>query len=142
MPPSQLKQLKSSLRDSGVVAPQKSKKQKRQNAKTGAGGQERIRRNAALEAIRDRFNPFEIKTAASRSKFDVTTRDGGSKTAEKNHRPGVTKSLGEVRVSLNRALLSSRSRSLTIWLIVETRNTASGNEPQEQGGRCHRSPYW
>ena len=79
MPPSQLKQLKASLRDSGVIRQQQSKKQKRQNAKTGAGAQDRVQRNAALQAIRDRFNPFEIKVAP-RSKFDVTTRDVGSYT--------------------------------------------------------------
>ncbi|KAJ5599992.1 hypothetical protein N7450_001059 [Penicillium hetheringtonii] len=96
MPPSQLKQLKASLRDSGVIGPQQSKKQKRQNAKTGAAAQNRNQRNAALQAIRDRFNPFEIKAPSNRSKFESTTRDGGS-TAAKGFRPGVTKSLGEER---------------------------------------------
>ncbi|KAJ0421024.1 nucleolar protein 14 [Aspergillus carlsbadensis] len=94
MPPSQLKQLKASLRDSGVVGPQKSKKQKRQNTKSGTNAQNRVQREAALDAIRDRFNPFEIRTI-SRNKFDVTTRDGGSKPAAGRFRPGVTKSLGE-----------------------------------------------
>ncbi|KAJ5246993.1 hypothetical protein N7468_001976 [Penicillium chermesinum] len=96
MPPSQLKQLKASLRDSGVIRPQQSKKQKRENAKSGAAAQNRNQRNAALQAIRDRFNPFEIKVAPSRSKFDVTTRDRNSSAAGKS-RPGVTKSLGEER---------------------------------------------
>jgi nucleolar protein 14 len=100
MPPSQLKQLKASLRDSGVVGPQKSKKQKRQNAKSGANAQNRGQREAALDAIRDRFNPFEIRTV-SRNKFDVTTRDGGSKPAAGRFRPGVTKSLGEEKVRLS-----------------------------------------
>ncbi|EAU38681.1 conserved hypothetical protein [Aspergillus terreus NIH2624] len=94
MPPSQLKQLKASLRESGVLGPQQSKKQKRQNAKTGAAAQNRNQRNAALQAIRDRFNPFEIKTTATKRKFDVTTRDAG-KEATVRARPGVTKSLGE-----------------------------------------------
>jgi nucleolar protein 14 len=97
MPPSQLKQLKASLRESGVLAPQQSKKQKRQNAKAGVSAQNRVQRNAALQAIRDRFNPFEIKVA-SRNKFDVTTRDGGTKPAAGLSRPGVTKSLGEEKV--------------------------------------------
>jgi nucleolar protein 14 len=97
MPPSQLKQLKSSLRESGVLGPQQSKKQKRQNAKSGAASQNRNQRNAALQAIRDRFNPFEIKATGRQSKFDVTTRDGKSTTATRV-RPGVTKSLGEERV--------------------------------------------
>ncbi|CAI7650852.1 unnamed protein product [Penicillium pancosmium] len=96
MPPSQLKQLKASLRDSGVIRPQQSKKQKRENAKTGASAQNRNQRNAALQAIRDRFNPFEIKAPSNRSKFESTTRDGPS-TAAKGYRPGVTKSLGEER---------------------------------------------
>ncbi|KAJ5677408.1 uncharacterized protein N7477_003041 [Penicillium maclennaniae] len=96
MPPSQLKQLKASLKDSGVIAPQQSKKQKRQNAKTGAAAQNRNQRNAALQAIRDRFNPFEIKAPAGRAKFEATTRDSGSKPAARA-RPGVTKSLGEER---------------------------------------------
>lgn len=98
MPPSQLKQLKASLRESGVVGPQQSKKQKRQNAKTGVGAQNRNQRNAALQAIRDRFNPFEIRPTATRSKFETTTRDDNSKKAT-GRRPGVTKSLGEERVS-------------------------------------------
>ncbi|KAJ5127472.1 RRNA maturation protein (Nop14) [Penicillium atrosanguineum] len=96
MPPSQLKQLKASLKDSGVIAPQQSKKQKRQNAKTGATAQNRNQRNAALQAIRDRFNPFEIKAPSGRAKFEATTRDSGSKPAARA-RPGVTKSLGEER---------------------------------------------
>lgn len=100
MPPSQLKQLKASLRDTGVIGPQQSKKQKRQNAKTGAAAQNRNQRNAALQAIRDRFNPFEIKAPSNRSKFESTTRDGGS-TAAKGFRPGVTKSLGEERVGFH-----------------------------------------
>ncbi|KAI2791524.1 hypothetical protein POX_c04385 [Penicillium oxalicum] len=96
MPPSQLKQLKASLRDTGVLGPQQSKKQKRQNAKTGAGAQNRNQRNAALQAIRDRFNPFEIRPTATRSKFETTTRDANS-TKATGRRPGVTKSLGEER---------------------------------------------
>lgn len=99
MPPSQLKQLKSSLRDSGVIGPQQSKKQKRQNAKTGVSAQNRNQRNTALQAIRDRFNPFEIKVPSNRSKFEATTRDGSSASAPRA-RPGVTKSLGEERVCL------------------------------------------
>ncbi|KAI5310130.1 nucleolar complex protein 14, partial [Ascosphaera atra] len=94
MPPSQLKQLKASLKDSGVLGPQKSKKQKKQNAKSGAAADTRVKRNAALADIRERFNPFEFKAPTKSKKFDVTTRD-----PEENvrHRPGVTKSLGEER---------------------------------------------
>lgn len=97
MPPSQLKQLKTSLRESGVLGPQQSKKQKRQNAKSGATAHERAQRNAALQAIRDRFNPFEIKAPGKRVKFDATTRDG-SRAEMARVRPGVKKSLGEEKV--------------------------------------------
>ncbi|KAJ5088182.1 hypothetical protein N7456_011798 [Penicillium angulare] len=113
MPPSQLKQLKASLRDSGVVGPQQSKKQKRQNAKSGATTQNRNQRNAALQAIRDRFNPFEIKVPSNRSKFDATTRDGPS-TSAGHSRPGVTKSLGEER------------RRATLLQEMNTRNKVGG----------------
>ncbi|KAL2814763.1 nucleolar protein 14 [Aspergillus granulosus] len=118
MPPSQLKQLKASLRDSGVLGPQKSKKQKRQNAKSGANAQNRVQREAALEAIRDRFNPFEIRTI-SRNKFDVTTRDGGSKPAAGRFRPGVTKSLGEEK--RRQTLLQEMDRKNKVGGIMDRR---------------------
>ncbi|KAJ5092198.1 hypothetical protein NUU61_007068 [Penicillium alfredii] len=113
MPPSQLKQLKASLRESGVTGPQQSKKQKRQNAKSGVGAQNRNQRNAALQAIRDRFNPFEIKAPTKQSKFDATTRDGGSTTAGRV-RPGVTKSLGEEK------------RRATLLKEINSRNKVGG----------------
>ncbi|KAL4902512.1 hypothetical protein BDW74DRAFT_186794 [Aspergillus multicolor] len=118
MPPSQLKQLKASLRDTGVLGPQKSKKQKRQNAKTGANAQNRAQRETALNAIRDRFNPFEIRTV-SRNKFDVTTRDGNSKSAAGNFRPGVTKSLGEER--RRQSLLQEMDRKNKVGGIMDRR---------------------
>ncbi|KAL2824526.1 nucleolar protein 14 [Aspergillus cavernicola] len=118
MPPSQLKQLKSSLRESGVVGPQKSKKQKRQNARTGANANNRVQREAALDAIRDRFNPFEIRTI-SRNKFDVTTRDGGSKSGPGSFRPGVTKSLGEER--RRQTLLQEMDRKNKVGGIMDRR---------------------
>ncbi|KAL4996534.1 nucleolar protein 14 [Aspergillus recurvatus] len=118
MPPSQLKQLKASLRDTGVLGPQKSKKQKRQNAKTGASAQNRAQRETALNAIRERFNPFEIRTV-SRSKFDVTTRDGAPKSASGNFRPGITKSLGEER--RRQTLLQEMDRRNKVGGIMDRR---------------------
>ncbi|EYE95936.1 snoRNA-binding rRNA-processing protein NOP14 [Aspergillus ruber CBS 135680] len=97
MPPSQLKQLKASLRDNGVLGPQQSKKQKKQNVKSGASAQNRNQREAALQAIRDRFNPFEVKATTKNAKFDYTSRDGGANASKTTARPGVTKSLGEER---------------------------------------------
>lgn len=100
MPPSQLKQLKASLRSSGVLGPQKSKKQKQRDAKEGTDARDRIQRNAALQSIREQFNPFEVKASTKRVKFDVTTRDDGARKAGGSVRPGVTKSLGEEKVRI------------------------------------------
>ncbi|KAK5112480.1 hypothetical protein LTR62_004237 [Meristemomyces frigidus] len=97
MPPSQLKALKSSLREKGIVGPQKSKKQKksphtRQNAQD---------RQAALQQIRDSFNPFEFRQAARPAKFasasikDIHSKDGTGRYAQVLHRPGLAKSAGE-----------------------------------------------
>lgn len=119
MPPSQLKQLKSSLRESGVIGPQQSKKQKRQDAKTGAGVQNRNQRNAALQAIRDRFNPFEIKASTKKVKFDYTSRDGGAAAAKNTARPGVTKSVGEER--RRATLLREMDRKNKVGGIVDRR---------------------
>lgn len=99
MPPSQLKRLKTSLREQGVVGPQKSKKQKKQASKNGALKDSRIQRNAALQSIREQFNPFEVK-APSRSKYEFASNKTGGGKAEKGtiSRPGVTKGLGEEHV--------------------------------------------
>ncbi|KAE8145134.1 putative rRNA maturation protein [Aspergillus avenaceus] len=119
MPPSQLKQLKASLRESGVIGQQQSKKQKQQNARTGAAAQNRIQRNAALQAIRDRFNPFEIKATSTRTKFDVTTRDGKAGPASGHARPGVTKSLGEER--RRQTLLREMEKKNKVGGVVDRR---------------------
>lgn len=101
MPPSQLKRLKTSLREQGVVGPQKSKKQRKQASKNGTLKDSRVQRNAALQGIREQFNPFEVK-APSRSKHEfVSNRTVGGRV-EKGaiSRPGVTKSLGEENACL------------------------------------------
>ena len=101
---SQLKRLKASLREQGVVGPQQSKKQKRKNAQDQkARGDKRLQRSVVLENIREQFNPFQFKTNARGPKFEVTTnRPAHGKTI--NGRPGLSKSVGEERVS--RLLLS------------------------------------
>ncbi|KAL5337799.1 nucleolar protein 14 [Aspergillus crustosus] len=118
MPPSQLKQLKSSLRETGVLGPQKSRKEKRQNAKTGANANTRTQRESALSAIRDRFNPFEIRTVP-KTKFEVTTRDGNSKVAATRFRPGVTRSLGEEK--RRQTLLQEMNQKNKVGGIVDRR---------------------
>ncbi len=99
MPPSQLKRLKTSLREQGVVGPQKSKKAKKQASKNGALRDSRIQRNAALQSIREQFNPFEVKPP-SRSKYDFASNRvfGGRVEKGRISRPGVTKGLGEENV--------------------------------------------
>ncbi|KIW07965.1 uncharacterized protein PV09_01865 [Verruconis gallopava] len=95
MPASQLKQLKASLREQGLVGPQKSKKQKKQ----GISAAQRKQREAALNSIRDAFKPFDVKVASRPNKRDVTTpqtmKTAGKGPAQVYGRPGVTKSQGE-----------------------------------------------
>lgn len=105
MPPSQLKRLKSSLRDQGVGGPPKSKKQKQAQFRNPDS---RIQRHAALQGIRDSFNPFEIQSSARTKKFETT-----SLQKPKRHlRPGQSKSLGEeVRKRTLLPELQSRNKS-------------------------------
>lgn len=98
MPASQLKRLKASLRDQGVTGPQKSKKQKK--AQKGRPANERVERNAALQNIRDSFNPFELRQSARPDKFpSASSKNANNGVSGKYkaalHRPGVTKSAGE-----------------------------------------------
>ena len=120
MPPSQLKKLKASLRESGVVGPQKSKKQKKQASKSGALREGRIQRNEALQSIRERFAPFEVK-APVRNKFDFVSRDGIAGNATKGvvGRPGVTKGLGEEQ--RRRTLLPQMQRRNKVGGIQDRR---------------------
>lgn len=103
MAPSQLKSLKTSLRDSGVVGPQKSKKQKKQAIKNGAARDGRVQRNIALQGIREQFKPFDIRAPARPTKFEVTDNKtfGGRVAKTIVGRPGVTKGLGEENVRQN-----------------------------------------
>ncbi|KAF1813643.1 Nop14-like protein, partial [Eremomyces bilateralis CBS 781.70] len=93
MAPSQLKQLKSSLRDHGISGPSQSKKARKSDQSRSKKGH----KEAVLSTLRESFNPFELKSAVRPRKFDVTS----SKTIGQNGkavvlgRPGVTKSRGE-----------------------------------------------
>ncbi|OJD14319.1 hypothetical protein AJ78_05314 [Emergomyces pasteurianus Ep9510] len=116
MAPSQLKQLKASLRESGILGPQQSKKQKQKNAKSGAAAANRIQRNAALEGIRERFNPFEVRAPARPAKFSSTSR---SNQETPRARPGVTKSLGEQR--RKETLLKEMQRRSKVGTLLDRR---------------------
>ncbi|EXJ57159.1 hypothetical protein A1O7_07504 [Cladophialophora yegresii CBS 114405] len=91
MAPSQLKQLKASLREGGVLGPQQSKKQRKS---AGKDAQKRAQRNAALEDIRERFNPFEVKAPARKAKYEFVNAKNVKPAVG---RPGVTRGLGEER---------------------------------------------
>lgn len=99
---SQLKRLKSSLREQGIIGPQKSKKQRRQVAQDDrARNDKRLQRGVVLEGIREQFNPFDLKHAARPPKHDVTTNR--PPTGKAAHgilgQPGQAKATGEERVS-------------------------------------------
>lgn len=91
MAASQLKQLKASLREGGILGPQKSKKQRKTNGRDASARQ---KRNAALEGIREKFNPFEVKAPSRTPKFDISSNKPSKKVVE---RPAVTRGLGEER---------------------------------------------
>ncbi|MCJ1384858.1 nucleolar complex protein 14 [Xylographa soralifera] len=118
MPPSQLKRLKTSLRDQGVVGPQKSKKQKKQAEKTGISKDKRIRRDVALQGIREQFNPFEVKVASRGSKFQFVNGDTRSNDRVVG-RPGVTKGLGEE--NRRKTLLVEMQRRKKVGGILDRR---------------------
>ena len=99
MAPSQLKRLKTSLREQGVVGPQKSKKQKKQIGQNGISKDKRVQREAALQGIREQFNPFEVKVGARPSKYEFANA-GARNGSGVAGRPGVTKGLGEETASL------------------------------------------
>ena len=108
MPPSQLTQLKASLRDHGVLGPQKSKKQHKANSKDA---RKRLERNAALDNIREKFNPFEAKAPARRQKFEFASNKEAKSLVG---RPGVTRGLGEER------------RRETLLREIQSRNKVGG----------------
>ncbi|TVY20901.1 putative nucleolar complex protein 14 [Lachnellula arida] len=116
MPPSQLKRLKASLREQGVVGPQQSKKQRKQNAQNGANKEKRVHKKVALEGIREQFNPFEFKLTGKAPKFEVTTN---RKTSAVVRRPGVAKGLAEERLA--RAYEEDVQRRKKVGGIVDKR---------------------
>ncbi|MCJ1287382.1 nucleolar complex protein 14 [Xylographa opegraphella] len=118
MPPSQLKRLKTSLRDQGVVGPQKSKKQKKEAGKSGISKDKRTRRDVALQGIREQFNPFEVKVASRGSKFqfaNASTRGIDGVVG----RPGITKGLGEE--NRRKTLLVEMQRRKKVGGILDNR---------------------
>ncbi|KAJ2905044.1 nop14-like family protein [Zalerion maritima] len=91
MPPSQLKRLKASLRDQGVIGPQQSKRQKKKEAQNGKNNN---RKSVVVEQIREQFNPFDVKRNPRGPKFEVATSRPTDYNAVKG-RPGAARAAGE-----------------------------------------------
>ncbi|KAJ3571637.1 hypothetical protein NPX13_g5307 [Xylaria arbuscula] len=121
MPGSQLKRLKASLREQGVIGPQQSKKQRRKAAQNGKVNTNK--RAAALESIRDEFNPFDFKHNARGPKFQVTSNRPVLGDAAKGiaGRPGDAKAMGEER------------RRQTLLVEMNRRNKTGGIRDQRFG---------
>ncbi|KJR89224.1 nucleolar protein 14 [Sporothrix schenckii 1099-18] len=120
---SQLKRLKASLLDQGIIGPQKSKKQKKQaaeeaRANRAAGrGDKRLKKSAALETIREQFNPFQFKMNARGPKFPVTSL----KLAQVPE--GLRGIKGRPTVSLSRG---EEKRRATLLMDMQRRNKVGG----------------
>ncbi|KAI0459388.1 nucleolar protein 14 [Xylaria acuta] len=121
MPGSQLKRLKASLREQGVIGPQQSKKQRRKIAQNGRVNTNK--RAAALESIREEFNPFDFKHNARGPKFQVTSNRPALGDAAKGiaGRPGDAKAMGEER------------RRQTLLVEMNRRNKTGGIRDQRFG---------
>ena len=105
------------------MGPQRSKKQKKQAAQSGISKEKRVARNAALQGIREQFNPFEVKAPARPSKYEFAN----GPTKKFLARPGVTKSLGEETVS---GYFSKACNIETNTYCEETQDTTVGDAPE------------
>ncbi|KAI0400320.1 nucleolar protein 14 [Xylaria palmicola] len=121
MPGSQLKRLKASLREQGVIGPQQSKKQRKKVAQNGKVNTNK--RAAALNSIREEFNPFDFKHNARGPKFQVTSNRPVLGDAAKGimGRPGDAKAVGEER------------RRQTLLVEMNRRNKTGGIRDQRFG---------
>ncbi|KAI1082873.1 Nop14-like protein [Whalleya microplaca] len=116
---SQLKRLKASLRERGVIGPQQSKKQKRGNAQDGkATNKRRLQKAAELEGIREQFNPFDLKHNVRGPKFQVTTNKPATGNVAQG-RPSEAKALGEER--RRQTLLVEMNRRHKVGGILDRR---------------------
>ncbi|KAM0434575.1 hypothetical protein ACHAPT_003672 [Fusarium lateritium] len=113
---SQLKRLKASLREQGIVGPQQSKKQKRRLAQDERSRNEkRLHRGVVLEGIREQFNPFDLKHAKG-PKFEVTT-----------NRPKASGIAGSIKGRPGQAKAASEERRRETLLVeMQRRNKVGG----------------
>lgn len=94
---SQLKRLKASLREQGIIGPQKSKKQKKAQQDDRAKGNKRLEKRAALQGIREQFNPFDLKHNARGPKHQVSTDRPSNAAKGILGRPAEARAAGEER---------------------------------------------
>ncbi|KAF4976345.1 hypothetical protein FZEAL_6965 [Fusarium zealandicum] len=113
---SQLKRLKASLREQGIVGPQKSKKQKSRAAQDERGRNEkRLQRGVVLDGIREQFNPFDLKHAKG-PKFEVTS-----------NRPTTAGIAGTIKGRPGQAKAASEEmRRQTLLVEMQRRNKVGG----------------
>lgn len=128
---SQLKRLKASLRNAGVTGQQKPKKAKNKRVLTGSRSSDaRLSKDAALQSIREEFNPFDVKK--TKSKHEIS---GQGKIRGKEGRPALSKSAGEELVALP---FDCCVPSILIKFAAQ-KNTAGGDAETQQDRR-HRGP--
>ncbi|KAH8676303.1 nucleolar protein 14 [Xylariales sp. PMI_506] len=113
---SQLKRLKASLREQGIIGPQQSKKQRKKTADERAKGDKRLDKRTKLESIREQFNPFDLKHNVRGPKFEVTTNRPATGNAAKgiHGRPSEARTAGEER------------RRQTLLVEMQRRNKVGG----------------
>lgn len=98
---SQLKRLKASLREQGIIGPQQSKKQRKRKAEDErANNVKRLDKATKLQHIRETYNPFDLKHDVRGPKFEVTTNRPATGNAAKGiqGRPSEAKAAGEETV--------------------------------------------
>ncbi|KAL1603949.1 nucleolar complex protein 14 [Paraconiothyrium brasiliense] len=116
MPPSQLKRLKASLREQGLTGPQKSKKQKKLQPKNA---DQAAKKAAALAALRESFNPFDVKHLSRPKKHEYVSNNPQDAKSKVLGRPGVTKSQGEE--TRRKTLLPEMSKKNKMGGIMDRR---------------------
>ncbi|KAM0346893.1 hypothetical protein ACHAPU_005233 [Fusarium lateritium] len=116
---SQLKRLKASLKEQGIVGPQQSKKQKQRNAQDERSrNTKRLQRGVVLEGIREQFNPFDLKHAKG-PKFEVTSNRPTQTAGSIKGRPGQAKAASEER--RRQTLLVEMQRRSKVGGIIDRR---------------------
>ncbi|KAK5702438.1 nucleolar complex protein 14 [Elasticomyces elasticus] len=128
MPPSQLKALKSQLREKGITAPSKSRKDKKNGPPTTTSGRDRA---TALAKIRTEMNPYEYRHISSRpAKFPSTSVKGSYKDVLLR-RPGVSVSKGE-EVRRRQLLPEMRGRLKSGGLVDRRIGEGDGGMGEEE----------